>query len=386
MTFALIVMSQDDNGYNEELIGKLLEARPGRRDMAPTSLSLTNRISFPMKLFQMLEDTERDGNEWICSWSEDCKSFKVHNTAAFVAKIMPQYFRQTRYKSFQRQCHLYGYTRLTSGIDRGNYCHPKFIKNNRDLCREMIPLKRMTQFEQQNKEKPRSKKVQGNGPQDRSNMVALSGYPWAQVSSNFQFHLSEHQASVALGASTAVVDTNAYKAALQQMLLIKCQADGGGLQTDVDESASSSHLPQSWDTAVGQPNEFFPPLQLFPSQPALNLASINLGLASFEQSAVLPLIQGRSSMCTAPLTFPQQQPDASLKTDESRAPDSSFEQTLIETQIQSDQLAAAAAAASVLECDSVYHPTSASAVAQHQFPDDFYFSLLEPRPFPNDFN
>mmetsp|Transcript_58014 Transcript_58014/g.141761 ORF Transcript_58014/g.141761 Transcript_58014/m.141761 type:complete len:516 (-) Transcript_58014:61-1608(-) len=123
----------------------------GRKKGPPGSLSLTNRVPFPMKLFQMLEDTERDGNEWICSWSADGTCFKVHNTHAFVDKVMPRYFRQTRYKSFQRQCHLYGYARLSSGPNKGHYSHPKFIKNNRDLCRQMMPLRRL-EMEQQHQQ------------------------------------------------------------------------------------------------------------------------------------------------------------------------------------------------------------------------------------------
>mmetsp|Transcript_58013 Transcript_58013/g.141755 ORF Transcript_58013/g.141755 Transcript_58013/m.141755 type:complete len:528 (-) Transcript_58013:61-1644(-) len=124
----------------------------GRKNGPPKPLSLTNRVPFPMKLFQMLEDTERDGHKWICSWSADGTCFKVHNTHAFVDKVMPIYFRQTRYKSFQRQCHLYGYVRLSSGPNKGHYAHPKFIKNNRDLCRQMMPLRRLEMEQQQHQQ------------------------------------------------------------------------------------------------------------------------------------------------------------------------------------------------------------------------------------------
>lgn len=112
-----------------------------------SSLSLTNRIPFPMKLFQILEDVERIGCEWIVSWSADGNSFRVHNNKAFVQRVMPQYFRQTRYKSFQRQLHLYGFSRLTSGKEKGDYSHPQFMKNRRDLCQGMIPLKKKQQLD-----------------------------------------------------------------------------------------------------------------------------------------------------------------------------------------------------------------------------------------------
>jgi hypothetical protein len=103
-------------------------------------LSLTNRIPFPLKLFQMLEDVEQGGNESIICWSADGRSFRVHNANEFFEKVMPQYFRQTRYKSFQRQLHLYGFARITEGKDKGYYQHDQFVKSNRDLCQEMVRL------------------------------------------------------------------------------------------------------------------------------------------------------------------------------------------------------------------------------------------------------
>jgi hypothetical protein len=108
------------------------------------ALALTNRIPFPLKLFQMLEDVEQGGNESIICWSADGRSFRVHNSNEFFEKVMPHYFRQTRYKSFQRQLYLYGFTRITEGKDKGSYQHEQFVKSNRDLCQEMVrvPVKR----------------------------------------------------------------------------------------------------------------------------------------------------------------------------------------------------------------------------------------------------
>jgi hypothetical protein len=108
------------------------------------ALALTNRIPFPLKLFQMLEDVEQGGNETIVCWSADGRSFRVHNANEFFEKVMPHYFRQTRYKSFQRQLYLYGFARLTEGKDKGSYQHEQFVKSNRDLCQKMVrvPVKR----------------------------------------------------------------------------------------------------------------------------------------------------------------------------------------------------------------------------------------------------
>jgi hypothetical protein len=34
---------------------------------------------------------------------------------------MPRFFKQTKLRSFHRQLHLYGFSRITEGIDRRGY-------------------------------------------------------------------------------------------------------------------------------------------------------------------------------------------------------------------------------------------------------------------------
>jgi hypothetical protein len=61
-------------------------------------------IPFPWKLHEVLDAAENEDFEDVISWLPDHHSFKVHNTDAFVHYVMPAYFHQTKYKSFQRQC------------------------------------------------------------------------------------------------------------------------------------------------------------------------------------------------------------------------------------------------------------------------------------------
>lgn len=60
-------------------------------------------LSFPLKLHAMLEDAESKGFANIVSWQAGNKSFKVHDINSFGGDIMPMYFNQTKFKSFQRQ-------------------------------------------------------------------------------------------------------------------------------------------------------------------------------------------------------------------------------------------------------------------------------------------
>ena len=103
------------------------------------SVQGTNTLLFPWKLHDMLQTVERDGQDDVVSWLPDGKSFKVHDTNTFVNEIMPKHFKQTKYKSFQRQLNLWGFKRITksNGPDKGAYSHPQFLKGQKSLCRHL---------------------------------------------------------------------------------------------------------------------------------------------------------------------------------------------------------------------------------------------------------
>jgi hypothetical protein len=97
---------------------------------------------FPWKLHQMLEDAEIEGTTSIVSWLSDNKSFKVHKQEEFVGQIMPRYFDQTKYKSFQRQLNMWCFQRITGGPNWGAYGHELFIRQCTSLCFEMKRIRR----------------------------------------------------------------------------------------------------------------------------------------------------------------------------------------------------------------------------------------------------
>ena len=120
---------------NEIFNQTFLETRAG-------ALSLTNQIPFPVKLYQMLDDLEETENSHIASWSSDGSCIRVHDQAAFVTSVLGSYFRQTKYKSFQKQLYLYGFSRISDGRNRGYYFHPDFQRSNKARCGEIMPTKR----------------------------------------------------------------------------------------------------------------------------------------------------------------------------------------------------------------------------------------------------
>lgn len=91
-------------------------------------------IPFPVKLHAMLDKSEADGLADVVSWAAHGRCFSVHKPKECVMQIMPQYFKQSKMTSFRRQLNLYGFKRLTGGLDRGGYYHESFIRGNIDLA------------------------------------------------------------------------------------------------------------------------------------------------------------------------------------------------------------------------------------------------------------
>ncbi len=109
--------SKNENDTPEEvkLVGSAHDSRqeregsPSIADEGDSSRKITadvemnsKRRDFPSKLYEMLHDSQTQGREHIISWDPDGKSFKVHQPEAFVTEVMPKYFNQTKYRSFQR--------------------------------------------------------------------------------------------------------------------------------------------------------------------------------------------------------------------------------------------------------------------------------------------
>jgi len=75
-------------------------------------------VPFPVKLHDMLQQIENDGLGHVVSWQPHGRCFAVHKPKEFVNHVMPHYFKQTKMASFQRQLNLYGFNRLTGGLDK----------------------------------------------------------------------------------------------------------------------------------------------------------------------------------------------------------------------------------------------------------------------------
>jgi hypothetical protein len=112
-------------------LAKFATNKPGRAEPRKKD------SAFPIKLHRMLQDVEREGLGYIVSWHPDGRSFRVQFHDQFVARVLPGYFSQTKYRSFQRQLNHYSFKRITKGPLEGSYHHPYFVRDNPALCEGM---------------------------------------------------------------------------------------------------------------------------------------------------------------------------------------------------------------------------------------------------------
>lgn len=100
-------------------------------------------VPFPMKLQNMLDhiDLAEPALAEIVSWQPHGRCFLVHKPKQFADSVLPRFFQQKKYASFQRQLNLYGFNRITKGPDRGSYYHELFLRGKKFLCRGIQRMK-----------------------------------------------------------------------------------------------------------------------------------------------------------------------------------------------------------------------------------------------------
>lgn len=108
--------------------------------------------AFPVQLHEILDNIEEDGHADVISWQPHGRCFVVRKPQDFLHEIMPRYFKQKKFASFQRQLNLYGFQRLTIGRDKGAYYHELFLRDKPLLAHKI-----------------RRQRIKGTGVRPRSN-------------------------------------------------------------------------------------------------------------------------------------------------------------------------------------------------------------------------
>jgi hypothetical protein len=107
--------------------------------MIDTSARGGVQSGFPLKLQRILDKFEADCHMTdVVSWRSHGRAFLVKNSARFVREVMPRYFTMSKFSSFQRQLHMYSFSRITaSGRDKGAYWHPMFVRGAPEMAVKM---------------------------------------------------------------------------------------------------------------------------------------------------------------------------------------------------------------------------------------------------------
>ena len=84
-------------------------------------------VPFPYRLHPILDQMDKAGDTSIICWQPDGRHFVVVNPTLLMKEIIPKFFNQKSFKSFQRQLHLYGFQRVNASPNQGKKSTVKLI-------------------------------------------------------------------------------------------------------------------------------------------------------------------------------------------------------------------------------------------------------------------
>jgi hypothetical protein len=87
--------------------------------------------TFPEKLMQSMMEY---ADEEAVAWLPDGKSFVIVNPDLFCDDVLNKVFKESKYASFVRKLHRWGFVRLTSGTGTDCFHHPQFQRNRKEMA------------------------------------------------------------------------------------------------------------------------------------------------------------------------------------------------------------------------------------------------------------
>ncbi|KAL7526420.1 hypothetical protein ACHAXR_001478, partial [Thalassiosira sp. AJA248-18] len=101
------------------------------------SHTTTHASTHPHTRTQLLEVLDRSDLVEIIDWMPHGRAFIVKKPKLFTTNVLPRFFKQTKFLSFTRQLNLWGFKRITRGIDAGAYYHELFLRGRPYLAMRM---------------------------------------------------------------------------------------------------------------------------------------------------------------------------------------------------------------------------------------------------------
>jgi hypothetical protein len=77
----------------------------------------------------------------IVTWTKDGKSFTILRPNAFASEILPKFFKESKYASFTRKLHRWGFQRHLRGSETGSFFNTNFQMGRPDMLDKMTCYK-----------------------------------------------------------------------------------------------------------------------------------------------------------------------------------------------------------------------------------------------------
>ena len=116
-------------------LNPLFDAKP-----RPNNKQKKKAQTFPVKLMKAMSEHP---NEEAVAWLPDGKSFVILNSDLFCTEVLNHVFRDTKYASFVRKLHRWGFVRLTSGTGTDCFHHPFFHRHRREQASKIFATRRL---------------------------------------------------------------------------------------------------------------------------------------------------------------------------------------------------------------------------------------------------
>lgn len=98
------------------------------------------RISFPYRLFQLLEHVDKSPDlQAIISWQPHGRSFLIKDKQRLEDEVLPLFFATGNYDSFRRSLNFWGFVQIrgVNSPDFKSYYHKFFLRARMDLCSKL---------------------------------------------------------------------------------------------------------------------------------------------------------------------------------------------------------------------------------------------------------
>jgi hypothetical protein len=102
---------------------------------------IDNSLTLPF-VSQLMKVLSMKKYSHIIAWTPDGKSFTILRPSVFASEILPKFFKDSKYASFTRKLHRWGFQRHLRGPETGSFFNQNFQMGRPDLVDKMTCFKR----------------------------------------------------------------------------------------------------------------------------------------------------------------------------------------------------------------------------------------------------